>query len=233
MSLKVYPNAKAALQGVSDNVTILLGGFGLCGLPENSIQALVELGVKNLTLVTNTAGVDDFGPGLLLRNGQVKKLIASYIGECDICEKLFLAGKLEVEFTPQGNLTEKLRAGGAGIPAFFTPTGVGTVVAKGKETRNFDGRDYLLERSIVGDFGLVKAWKGDKFGNLVYRKAARNFNPMVATAGRITIAEVEELVEVGELEPDQIHTPGVYVQRIFKQTNAQNRVERRTFRERK
>lgn len=213
---KVYPNAEAAIAGVKDGMLLLFGGFGLCGIPENAIAALAKSGLKNLTCVSNNAGVDGFGLGLLLANAQVKKMISSYVGENHLFEQLYLKGELEVEFTPQGTLAEKLRAGGAGIPAFFTPTGVGTQVAEGKEVREFDGRKFVLERSIRGDFAFVKAWKGDKFGNLVFRKSARNFNPITATAGKITVAEVEDLVEVGELDPDQIHLSGAYVQRIFK-----------------
>ncbi|HMN69539.1 MAG TPA: CoA transferase subunit A [Bdellovibrionales bacterium] len=213
---KVYPDAHKALEGVKDGMLMLFGGFGLCGIPENAIAALRKSGAKNLTCVSNNAGVDGFGLGVLLENKQVKKMISSYVGENELFERLYLSGELEVEFTPQGTLAEKMRAGGAGIPAFFTPTGVGTKVAEGKEVREIDGRKYVLERSIVGDFAFVKAWKGDKFGNLMFRKTSRNFNPVVATAGKITVAEVEELVEIGELDPDQIHVPGVYVQRIFK-----------------
>jgi 3-oxoacid CoA-transferase subunit A len=213
---KVYPNAEAAIAGVKDGMLMCFGGFGLCGLPENSIRALSKSGVKNLTCVSNNAGVDGFGLGLLLEKRQIKKMISSYVGENELFERLFLDGELEVDFTPQGTLAEKMRAGGAGIPAFFTPTGVGTKVAEGKEVREINGRKYVLENSIMGDFAFVKAWKGDKFGNLIYRKTSRNFNPVVATAGRITVAEVEELVEIGELDPDQIHTPGAYVQRIYK-----------------
>jgi 3-oxoacid CoA-transferase subunit A len=209
-------------------MTFILGGFGLCGIPENSISMLHELGVKNLTCVSNNAGVDDFGLGLLLQKRQIKKMLSSYVGENALFEKLYMSGELELEFCPQGTLAERMRAGGAGIAGFYTPTGVGTLVAEGKEIKNFDGRDYVLERGIVGDFAFVKAWKGDKFGNLVYRKTSRNFNPMAATAGKITIAEVEELVEVGTLDPDQVHTPGVYVQRIFQGTNYQKRIEQRT-----
>lgn len=227
---KVYPDAMAAVRGVADNMTLVLGGFGLCGIPENSILALRELGVKGLTCVSNNAGVDDWGLGLLLQNRQIKKMISSYVGENALFEKLYLSGELDVEFCPQGTLAERMRAGGAGIPAFFTPTGVGTKVAEGKEVRQFEGRDYVMERGIVGDFAFVKAWKGDKFGNLIYRKTSRNFNPMAATAGKITVAEVEELVEIGELDPDQIHTPGVYVQRIFQGSNYQKRIEQRTVR---
>lgn len=225
---KVYASAAEACIGIKDNMTLVVGGFGLCGIPENSIVAVRDLGVKNLTCVSNNAGVDDWGLGLLLQTRQVKKMISSYVGENALFEKLYMSGELEVEFCPQGTLAERMRAGGAGIPAFYTPTGVGTKIAEGKETREFNGREYLLEKGIVGDFAFVKAWKGDKFGNLVYRKTARNFNPMAATAGRITIAEVEELVEVGELDPDEIHTPGVFVQRIFQGKNYQKRIEQRT-----
>lgn len=226
---KVFANAESAIEGVKDGMTLVLGGFGLCGIPENSIKALGKLGVKNLTCVSNNAGVDDAGLGLLLQNRQIKKMISSYVGENALFEKLYLSGELEVEFCPQGTLAERMRAGGAGIPGFYTPTGVGTQVAEGKEVREFGGREYVLERGIVGDFAFVKAWKGDKFGNLIFRKTARNFNPMAATAGKITVAEVEELVEIGELEPDQIHTPGVYVQRIFQGT-FEKRIEQRTVR---
>lgn len=228
MSKKVYQNAKSALAGVQDNMTLLVGGFGLCGIPENCIQALHDSGVKGLTCVSNNAGVDDFGLGLLLQTRQIKKMMSSYVGENALFEKQYMSGELELEFCPQGTLAERLRAGGAGIPGFYTPTGVGTKIAEGKEVRNFDGRDYILEKGITGDFAFVKAWKGDKFGNLIYRKTARNFNPMIATAGKITVAEVEELVEIGELDPDEIHTPGVFVQRIFQGTNYQKRIEQRT-----
>lgn len=227
---KIYPDAKAACADVKSDMTLVLGGFGLCGIPENSIVALRDLGIKGLTCVSNNAGVDDWGLGLLLQGKQIKKMISSYVGENALFEKMYLSGELEVEFCPQGTLAERMRAGGAGIPAFFTPTGVGTKVAEGKEVRNFDGRDYVMERGIVGDFAFVKAWKGDEFGNLVYRKTARNFNPPAATAGKITIAEVEELVPTGTLDPDQIHTPGVYVQRIFQGKNYQKRIEQRTVR---
>jgi len=230
MNHKVYPDAKSALQGIKDGMTIVLGGFGLCGIPENSILALRDSGVKNLTCVSNNAGVDDWGLGLLLHTRQIKKMISSYVGENATFEKQYLAGELELEFCPQGTLAERMRAGGAGIPAFYTPTGVGTLVAEGKEVREFNGRQYVLEKGIVGDFAFVKAWKGDKFGNLVFRKTARNFNPMAATAGKITVAEVEELVEVGELDPDQVHTPGVFVQRIFQGREYQKRIEQRTVR---
>lgn len=230
MSKKVVANAMEALKGVKDGMTLVIGGFGLCGIPENSIAALREMNVKGLTCVSNNAGVDDFGLGLLLQNRQIKKMISSYVGENALFEKQYLSGELEVEFCPQGTLAERMRAGGAGIPAFFTATGVGTQVAEGKEVRQFEGREYVMERGIVGDFALVKAWKGDKFGNLIFRKTARNFNPMAATAGKITVAEVEELVEIGELDPDQIHTPGVYVQRIFQGSGYEKRIEQKTVR---
>lgn len=230
MSSKVVANAQAAIQGVQDGMTLILGGFGLCGIPENCILALRDSGVKNLTCVSNNAGVDDGGLGLLLQTRQIKKMLSSYVGENATFEKQFLAGELELEFCPQGTLAERMRAGGAGIPAFYTPTGVGTLVAEGKEVREFNGRQFVLEKGIVGDFAFVKAWKGDKFGNLIYRKTSRNFNPMAATAGKITVAEVEELVEVGELDPDQIHTPGIYVQRIFQGSHYQKRIEQRTVR---
>ncbi len=230
MSRKVFPNAILALAGVKDDMTIVFGGFGLCGIPENCIVALRNSGVKNLTCVSNNAGIDDFGLGLLLQTRQIKKMISSYVGENAIFEKQFMSGELEVELVPQGTLAERIRAGGAGIPGFYTPTGVGTLVAEGKEVKNFQGRDCILEKGIVGDFAFVKAWKGDKFGNLIFRKTSRNFNPMAATAGKITVAEVEELVEIGELDPDQIHTPGVYVQRIFQGQNYQKRIEHRTVR---
>jgi 3-oxoacid CoA-transferase subunit A len=224
---KVYPDAKTAIEGVKDGMLLLFGGFGLCGIPENAIAALRDKGVKNLTCVSNNAGVDGFGLGQLLERRQVKKMISSYVGENELFERLYLTGELEVEFTPQGTLAEKMRAAGAGIPAFFTPTGVGTKVAEGKEVREINGRKYVLEHSIQGDFAFVKAWKADKFGNLIFRKAARNFNPVVATAGKVTVAEVEEIVEIGELDPDNIHVPGVYVQRIFK-GNFEKRIENLT-----
>lgn len=228
MSKKVFKNAKEALFDVKSNCTYLVGGFGLCGIPENSIEALRDSGVQNITCVSNNAGVDDFGLGLLLQTRQIKKMMSSYVGENATFEKQFMSGELELEFCPQGTLAERLRAGGAGIPAFYTPTGVGTKIAEGKEIRSFNDREYVLEKGITGEFALVKAWKGDRFGNLIYRKTARNFNPMIATAGKITIAEVEELVETGTLDPDQIHTPGVYVQRIFQGTNYQKRIEQKT-----
>lgn len=232
MSKKVFKNAKDATYDVKDNLTYLVGGFGLCGIPENCIEALRDSGVKNITCVSNNAGVDDFGLGLLLQTKQIKKMMSSYVGENATFEKQYMNGELELEFCPQGTLAERLRAGGAGIPAFYTPTGVGTKIADGKEIRKFNDngseREFVLEKGITGEFAFVKAWKGDKFGNLIYRKTARNFNPMIATAGKITIAEVEELVETGTLDPDQIHTPGVYVQRIFQGVNYQKRIEQRT-----
>lgn len=225
---KVFHDARSAVAGIKDNMTIVVGGFGLCGIPENLIIAMRETGAKNLTCVSNNAGVEDWGLGLLLQTKQIKKMVSSYVGENPLFEKQYMNGELEVEFCPQGTLAERLRAGGAGIPGFYTPTGVGTLVAEGKEVREFEGRKYILEKGIIGDFALVKAWKGDKYGNLIYRKTARNFNPMVATAGKVTIAEVEELVEIGELDPDQIHTPGVYVHRIIHGPSYQKRIEQRT-----
>lgn len=228
MSTKVFADAKSAIAGVKDGMLFCFGGFGLCGIPENSIAALRDSGVKNLTCVSNNAGIDDFGLGLLLQRRQIKKMVSSYVGENELFEKLFLSGELEVEFTPQGTLAEKLRAGGAGIPAFFTPTGVGTKVAEGKEVREFGGRKYILEPSIRADFAFVKAWKGDKFGNLIFRKTARNFNPLAAMAGNITVAEVEELVEIGELDPDQVHLSGAFVQRIYLGAGYEKRIENLT-----
>ncbi len=226
---KVYPDAAAALKGLlRDNMTIAAGGFGLCGIPENFIQALVSSGVKGLTIVGNNAGVDDFGMGLLLKSRQVKKVIASYVGENKEFERQVLAGELDLQLTPQGTLAEKLRAGGAGIPAFYTRTAAGTKLAEGKETKVFDGREYVLEEGIRADLSIVKAWKGDKAGNLVYRMTSRNFNPMIATCGNLSVAEVEELVEVGELDPDQIHTPGIYVDRIIRGERYEKRIEFRT-----
>lgn len=227
---KVITDVLGAVRAVQDGSTLALGGFGLCGIPENSIAALVECGAKNLTCISNNAGVDGFGIGLMLQQGQVKKMISSYVGENKLFESLVLSGKLELELLPQGTLAEKLRAGGAGIPAFFTPTGVGTLIAEGKEVREFDGRKYVLEKSLTADFSFVKAWRGDAMGNLVFRGTARNFNPMVATAGRVTIAEVEEIVPVGSLDPDQIHVPGIYVKKIFQGKNYQKRIEKRTVR---
>ncbi|MBI5909462.1 MAG: 3-oxoacid CoA-transferase subunit B [Betaproteobacteria bacterium] len=226
---KVYPNAKAALDGLlHDKLTIAAGGFGLCGIPENLIQELVDSGVKGLTIVGNNAGVDDFGMGLLLKARQVNKVIASYVGENKEFERQVLAGELELELTPQGTLAEKLRAGGAGIPGFYTRTAFGTKLAENKDTRSFDGKEYVLEEAIRTELSIVKAWKGDKAGNLVYRKTARNFNPMIATCGSVTVAEVEQLVEVGELEPEEIHTPGIYVDRIIQGPSYQKRIEFRT-----
>ena len=220
----------AAIENIRDGMTILMGGFGLCGIPENLIAALRRKGTSDLTIVSNNAGVDDFGIGLLLQNKQVKKMISTYVGENKLFEKLVLTGELQVELNPQGTLSERLRAGGAGIPAFFTPTGVGTMVADGKETREFDGRQYVMERGLRGDFAFVKAWKGDRWGNLVYRKAARNFNPMMATAADYVVAEVEELVELGELDPDCVHTPGIFVNAIFRGEKYEKRIERRVTR---
>ena len=226
---KVYPDAKTALAGLlHDDMTIAAGGFGLCGIPENLISALVDSGAKQLTIVGNNAGVDDFGMGLLLRTKQVKKVIASYVGENKEFERQVLAGELELQLTPQGTLAERLRAGGAGIPGFYTRTAAGTKLAEGKETKIFKGVEYVLEEGIVADVAIVKAWKGDKAGNLIYRKTARNFNPMIATCGKMCIAEVEELVETGELDPDQIHTPGIYVDRIIQGKNYEKRIEFRT-----
>ena len=228
---KVYPSAKAALAGViKDGQTLAVGGFGLCGIPEALIEAVKASGAKNLTAISNNAGVDGFGLGVLLNTRQVKKMIASYVGENKEFERQYLAGELELEFTPQGTLAEKLRAGGAGIPAFYTKTGYGTIIADGKPVAEFDGQKYILERSLKADVALVKAWKADTSGNLIYRLTARNFNPMVATAGKITIAEVEEIVPMGALDPDNIHTPGIYVQRIVLNTTPEKRIEQRTVR---
>jgi len=229
---KVYPDAPAAVADIPSGVTILVGGFGLCGIPEESILALRDLGPKNLTVVSNNAGTTRHGLVHLLQNGQVKKMMSSYVGENEVFEQLMLSGKLEVELIPQGTLAERIRAGGAGIPAFYTPTGAGTLVAEGKEVREFDGRRYVMERGITGEYALVRAHQGDRLGNLVYRKTARNFNPMMATAGRITIAEVEHLVEPGALDPDLIHTPAIFVQRIFQRQDQGKHVERRTVRKR-
>jgi 3-oxoacid CoA-transferase subunit A len=228
---KVYPDAASALSGlVKDGQTIAVGGFGLCGIPEALILALRDSGVTGLTAISNNAGVDNFGLGQLLATRQIKKMISSYVGENKEFARQYLAGELELEFTPQGTLAEKLRAGGAGIPAFFTKTGVGTIVADGKEVRVFDGEEYVMERSLVADVSLVKAWKADRAGNLVYRKTARNFNPNVAMAGKITIVEVEQLVEVGEIEPDQVHTPSIFVHRIVVNAHPEKRIEQRTVR---
>jgi 3-oxoacid CoA-transferase subunit A len=229
---KVYPGATEALDGILfDGMTIMAGGFGLCGIAENLILALRASGVKNLTVISNNCGVNDFGMGLLLQTRQIKKMISSYVGENETFEKQYLAGELELEFNPQGTLAERIRAGGAGIPGFYTKTGVGTVIAEGKEHKEFDGETYILERGLVADLAIVKAWKGDSEGNLVYRKTARNFNPMMATAGKITIAEVEELVPTGSIDPDHIHTPGIFVQRILKGPHYEKRIEKRTVRE--
>jgi len=229
---KVYPGAMEALDGILfDGMTIMAGGFGLCGIAENLILALRASGVKNLTVISNNCGVDDFGMGLLLQTRQIKKMVSSYVGENETFEKQYLAGELELEFNPQGTLAERIRAGGAGIPGFYTKTGVGTVIAEGKEHKEFDGETYILERGLVADLAIVKAWKGDSEGNLVYRKTARNFNPMMATAGKITIAEVEELVPTGSIDPDHIHTPGIFVQRILKGPHYEKRIEKRTVRE--
>lgn len=226
---KVVASADQALDGVRDGMTLVVGGFGLCGIPENLIAALVRSGKKDLTCVSNNAGVDDWGLGLLLQTRQIRKMVSSYVGENAEFERQYLSGELEVEFVPQGTLAERMRAGGAGIPAFFTPAGYGTVVAEGKETREFDGKHYVMERGIVGDFSLVAAWKGDRLGNLVYRKTARNFNPMAATAGRVCVAEVEELVEVGEIDPDSVHTPGIFVHRVIVAPR-EKRIEQKTVR---
>ncbi len=218
------------IEKLTDGATILMGGFGLCGVPEYLVDAVRRKGTKNLTIVSNNAGVDGFGIGLLLQNHQVKKMISTYVGENKLFEKLVLSGELEVELNPQGTFSERLRAGGAGIPAFYTPTGVGTMIAEGKETREFDGRQYVMERGLRGDFAFVKAWKGDRWGNLIYRKTARNFNPMMATAADYVIAEVEQLVELGELEADSVHTPGIFVNAIFQGPAYEKRIEKRTLR---
>ena len=229
---KTVAGADAALEGITDGMTLMVGGFGLCGIPENSIAALVRNGAKGLTCISNNAGVDDFGLGLLLKTRQIKKMISSYVGENEEFERQMLSGELEVDLIPQGTLAERCRAGGAGIPAFFTPAGYGTEVAEGKETREFNGKMYVMENWLRADFSLVKAWKGDRHGNLVYRTTARNFNPMMAMAGRVTVAEVEHLVEPGELDPDHIHTPGIFVHRIFQGKDYEKRIEQRTVRKR-
>jgi 3-oxoacid CoA-transferase subunit A len=229
---KTTPSADAAVADIPDGATLMVGGFGLCGNPENLIKALHRRGTRELTLISNNCGVDGKMLGLLLENGQVRRIVASYVGENKHFERLYLAGKLEVELTPQGTLAERIRAGGAGIPAFYTPTGFGTVVAEGKEVREFSGRMYVLERALRADFALVKARRGDRFGNLLYRKTARNFNAMMATAATVTVAEVEELVEPGQIDPDQIHTPGIYVQRILKGATYEKPIEQRTVRKR-
>jgi 3-oxoacid CoA-transferase subunit A len=229
---KEVKNVVEALEGIQDGMTLMLGGFGLCGIPENSIAQLVKLGVKDLTCISNNAGVDDFGLGLLLQNKQIKKMISSYVGENDEFERQMLSGELEVDLIPQGSLAERCRAGGAGIPAFFTPAGYGTEVAEGKEVRVFNGKPHILESALTADYAIVKAWKGDTEGNLVFKATARNFNPMMAMAGKITIAEVEELVPAGELNPNYIHTPGIFVQRIFQGEKFEKRIEQRTVRTR-
>jgi 3-oxoacid CoA-transferase subunit A len=227
---KVFASADEAIADINDGATVMVGGFGLCGIPENLIRALVKKGVKNLTTISNNVGVDEFGLGLMLYAGQIRAHKGSYVGENKLLEEMVLTGKIDLELIPQGTFAERIRAGGAGIPAFYTPTGFGTVVAQGKETREFDGRPYVLERALKADFALIKAWKGDKWGNLVYRKTARNFNPMMATAAKITIAEVEHLVEPGEIDPDDVHTPGVYVKRVLQGEKYEKRIERRTLR---
>ena len=227
---KRVASAAAAIEGLRDGMTILMGGFGLCGIPENLIAAVRTKGTKDLTVVSNNAGVDDFGIGLLLQTRQVRKMIATYVGENKLFERMVLNKEIEVELNPQGTLAERLRAGGAGIRAFYTPTGYGTMIAEGKETRNFDGTNCVLERALRGDFAFVKAWKGDRWGNLMYRRTARNFNPMMATAADFVVAEVEQLVDVGELDPDHVHTPGIYVNAIFQGTNYEKRIEKRTVR---
>jgi 3-oxoacid CoA-transferase subunit A len=230
---KVFDDAEGALAGILfDGMTIMAGGFGLCGIPENLIAAIRAAGTKGLSVISNNCGVDGFGLGLLLETGQIRKMTSSYVGENKLFEQLFLSGKLELEFNPQGTLAERIRAGGAGIPAFFTKTGVGTPVAEGKEERVFDGERYLMERGLTADLSIIKAWKGDREGNLVYRKTARNFNPMMATAGKVTVAEVEHLVTPGELDKDEIHTPGIFVDRIFQGAHYEKRIERMTVRQR-
>lgn len=229
---KIVADAQSAIEGIEDGMTLMLGGFGLCGIPENCISALNQKGISNLTCISNNAGVDDFGLGLLLQKKQIKKMISSYVGENDEFERQMLSGELEVDLIPQGSLAERCRAGGAGIPAFFTPAGYGTEVAEGKEVREFNGKPHILESALTADYAIVKAWKGDKFGNLVYKGTARNFNPPMAMAGKITIAEVDELVEPGELDSNFIHTPGIFVQRIFQGQKYEKRIEQRTVRTR-
>ena len=232
MPQKVYPDAAAALDGLLfDGMTVMAGGFGLCGIPENLIAAMREHGVKDITVISNNCGVDGFGLGILLEGGQIRKMVSSYVGENKLFERLYLSGELELEFNPQGTLAERIRAGGAGIPAFFTRTGVGTIIADGKEVREFDGEQYVMERGLTADLSIVKAWKADREGNLVYRKTARNFNPMMASAGKACVAEVEEIVEIGALDPDQIHTPGIFVDRLVQGT-FEKRIERETTRQR-
>ncbi len=228
---KVVANAKEATKDIKDNMTLMLGGFGLCGIPENSISELVDMNVAGLTCISNNAGVDDFGLGLLLQKKQIKKMISSYVGENDEFERQMLSGELEVDLIPQGSLAERCRAGGAGVPAFYTPAGYGTEVAEGKEVRVYNGKPHILEEALTADFAIVKAWKGDTAGNLVFKATARNFNPMMAMAGKITIAEVEELVPEGELDPNFIHTPGIFVQRIFQGKDYEKRIEQRTVRQ--
>jgi len=228
--MKVCTSIEEALAGITDGMTIMAGGFGLVGIPEKLIMGLRDRGVKNLTVISNNCGVDDWGLGLLLENRQIRKMISSYVGENKEFERQFLSGELEVELVPQGTLAERIRSGGAGIPAFYTPAGVGTPIAEGREVRTFNGRPYLLETALTADVSLVKAWRGDSLGNLVYNKTARNFNPMMAAAGRVTIAEVEELVEIGAIDPDQIHTPSIYVQRVIACAHYEKRIERRTVR---
>src|SRR6266496_4914132 len=227
---KLVASADEVIRDIPDGATIMVGGFGLCGIPENLIRALVRKGTKNLTTISNNVGVDGLGMGLLLAAGQIRSHIGTYVGENKLLEQMVLEKKIDLQLIPQGTFSERIRAGGAGIPAFFTPTGAGTIAAENKETREFDGRTYLMERALTADFAFVKAWKGDKWGNLVYRKTARNFNPMMAAAAKVTIAEVEHLVEVGELDPDLVHTPGVYVKRIFQGEQYERRIERRTIR---
>ena len=227
---KVVPNSDDAIRDVFDGAVLMIGGFGLCGIPENLIRALARRGTKNLTTISNNVGVDGYGMGLLLAAGQIRRHIGSYVGENRLLEQMVLEKKIDLELAPQGTFSERIRAGGAGIPAFFTPTGFGTIVAENKETREFEGRMYVMERALKADFAFIKAWKGDKSGNLVYRKTARNFNPMMATAAKTTIVEVEHLVDVGEIEPDQVHTPGIYVKRIFKGEEYERRIERKTLR---
>ena len=227
---KRISSADAAIENLQDGATILMGGFGLCGIPENLIAAVRRKGVKDLTIVSNNAGIDNFGIGLLLQNRQVKKMVSTYVGENKLFEQLVTSGELQLELNPQGTFAERIRAGGAGIPAFYTPTGYGTMVAEGKEMREFDGRHYVMERGIRGNFAFVKAWKGDRWGNLIYRRTARNFNPMMATAADYVVAEVEHLVELGELDPDNVHSPGIYINAIFQGQNYEKRIERRTTR---
>jgi 3-oxoacid CoA-transferase subunit A len=229
---KIVANAQEAIKGITDNMTLMLGGFGLCGIPENSIAALVEANIMGLTCISNNAGVDDFGFGLLLQKKQIRKMISSYVGENAEFERQMLSGELEVDLIPQGSLAERCRAGGAGIPAFFTPAGYGTEVGEGKEMRMFNGKPHILEAALTADFAIVKAWKGDRLGNLIFKGTARNFNPLMAMAGKITIAEVEELVEPGELDPNFIHTPGIFIQRIFQGVDYEKRIEQRTVRSR-